>query len=215
MKFKGIFIIIFTIIFSGLYSQDWSTDVYKYGEQYPGYVVDASGKKIEGFIKYQNRYTMQNEVLFFKEKGNNKTKMKYKTADLKEYKVADKIYHCIPYSGGLSSKAIRANLLVKDGCITEYVWYNRAENAAIMQKSAGETEEEFMTRMYPPVTVYFKKGDDKPRTVDYFGLKFANKMSEWISDNKELSDNVANKEKGYKMLNFLNIIEEYNEACKE
>ena len=140
--------------------------------------------------------------------------MKYKTADLKEYKVADKVYHCIPYSGGLSGKAIRANLLVKDGCITEYVWYNRAENYAVMQKSPSETDEEFMTRMYPPVTVYLKKGDDKPRTVDYFGLKFSTKMSEWISDNKELSAKVANKENGYKMLNILNIIDECNAACE-
>ena len=213
MKLKGTLILLITVVSFSLSAQDWSTDVYKYGEQYPGYVIDGSGKKTEGFIKYQNRYTMQNSVLFYSEKGNKKSKVKYKTADLKEYKVADKIYHCIPYSGGLSGKAIRANLLVKERCITEYVWYDRAENYATMQKSTSETDEEFMARKYPPKTVYFKKGD-KPRTVDYFGLKFSSKMSEWISDNKELSLKVANKEKGYKMLNLLNIIDEYNEASE-
>jgi len=213
MRLNGIVLSLFAIISLTVGAQDWSTDVYKYGEQYPGFVIDVSGKKIEGFIKYQNRYTMQNSVLFYSEKGNKKSKVKYKTADLKEYKVADKVYHCIPYSGGLSAKAIRANLLVKEGCIAEYVWYDRAENYATMQKSPSETDEEFMIRKYPPKTVYFKNGD-KPRTVDYFGLKFSTKMSEWISDNQGLSEKVANKEKGYKMLNILNIIEEYNEACE-
>ena len=98
------------------------------GNSIPGYIVDASGKKTEGYIKYQNRYTMQNEVLFYTDKDDKKSKQDLKTKDLKEYMVADKLYHCINYSGGLSGSAIRANLVVEDGCITQYVWYNRAEN---------------------------------------------------------------------------------------
>ena len=194
-------------------AQDWSSDVYRMGELYPGYIVDANGTRTEGWIKYQNRYTMQNEVLFYTDKDNKKSKQDLKTKDLKEYKVADKLYHCINYSGGLIGSAVRANLVVKEGCITEYVWYNRAENFALMQKGANETEEEFMTRMYPPVSVYYKKGDEKPRSLDYFGLKFADKMSEYVSGNAELARKVANKEKGYGMLNILAIMDEYNASC--
>lgn len=206
---------LFTLVNFSLFAQDWSTDVYKFGEQYPGYVIDKDGKKTEGFIKYRNRYVMQNDVIFFTEKGNKKTKVKYKTADLKEYKVADKLYHCINYSGGLSKKAIRANLLVKEGCIMEYVWYNRDENWTTMRKKSGESDKEFMDRMYPPKTVYYNKQNNKqPRTTDYFAMGFAKKMSEYISDNAELSKKVAGKEKGYRMLKILNIIAEYNESCK-
>ncbi len=194
-------------------AQDWSTDVYHSGELYPGYIIDATGKKTEGFIKYQNRYTMQNEVLFYTDKDDKKSKQDLKTKDLKEYKVADKLYHCINYSGGLSGSAIRANLVVKEGCIMEYVWYNRAENWALMQKGASETEEEFMARMYPSVMVYMKPGDEKPRSLDYFGMKFADKMSEYVADNKDLAKKVADKEKGYGMLNIQAIIAEYNAAC--
>lgn len=212
---KILLLVLTLISTTGLIAQDWSTDVYKYGEQYPGYVIDAEGNKIEGYIQYQNRYTMQNTVLFFSEKDNKKTKVKYDTQDLKEYKVADKLYHCIHYSGGLMKKPIKANLVVKEGCITEYVWYNRADNFMTMQKLPNETDEEFMNRMYPPETVYLKAGDEEPRRTDYFALKFADKMSEYIADNKELSEKVANKEKGYGMLRILEIIEEYNAACKE
>lgn len=204
----GLFLLITTI-----YAQDWSSDVYRGGELYPGYIIDAAGKKTEGYIKYQNRYTMQNEVLFFTDKDDKKSKQDLKTKDLKEYKVADKLYHCINYSGGLVGSAVRANLVVQEGCITQYVWYNRAENWAIMQKGATESEEEFMARMYPSVMVFKKAGDEQPRSLDYFGLGFAKKMSEYISDNAELAKKVADKEQGYGMLKVLDIINEYNAAC--
>ena len=184
------------LLLSTSHAQDWSSDVYKTGELYPGYIIGADGKKTEGYIKYQNRYTMQNEVLFYTDKDDKKSKQDLKTKDLKEYKVADKLYHCINYSGGLSGSAIRANLVVEEGCITQYVWYNRAENWAIMQKGASETEEEFMARMYPSVMVFVKPGDEKPRSLDYFGMGFAKKMAEYVGDNKELARKVEDKEKG-------------------
>ena len=60
-----------------------------------------------------------------------------------------------------------------------------------------------MERMYPSVMVFMKPGDEKPRSLDYFGMSFANKMSEYVGDNKELAKKVADKEKGYGMLNIL------------
>lgn len=197
-----------------LSAQDWSTDVYKYGEEYPGYVIEANGNKIEGFIEYRNRYSMQNEVVFFKTKGDKKSKIKFDTGDLKEYKVADKLYHCINYSGGLLSKPIKANLLVSDGCIREYVWYNRAENYTTMQKLQGESDEDFNKRLYPPVTIYYKEGDEKPVETSYFAMKFTTKMAAYVAKDKELAAKVTAGEKGYKMLNILDIIAEYNKNCE-
>ena len=205
------------MIFTGtsLFAQDWSTDVYKYGEEYPGYIIDADGNKTEGFITYQDRYTMQNKIIFWKEKGNKKSKEKLDTKDLKEYKVADKLYHVIHYSGGLLSKPLRGNLVVKEGCITEYMWYNRDDNYLTMQKQAGESDDDYLNRKYPPTAVFLKKGDEEPKTLDNFALKFSKKMSDWIADNHDLAGKVASKEKGYGMLKFYDIIEEYNAACEE
>lgn len=213
MKIKGLLLALIAFMGMTASAQDWSSDVYKIGEEYPGYIIDTKGKKTEGFIKYRTRYSMQNEVHFFTEKGNKKTKVKFKAADLKEYMVADKLYHCINYSGGLMAKPIKANLVVKEGCIMEYVWYDRADNFMTMQRTSGESDEDFYARMYPRSTVYYKPGDDKPVTTDYFALKFAKKMAEYVASNKELSAKVAAKEKGYKMLSILSIIEEYNTAC--
>lgn len=197
-----------------VHAQDWSTDVYTYGEDYPGYVIDENGEKIEGFITYKDRYSLQNEVVFYKEKGNKKTREKYKTADLKEYKVADKLYHCIHYSGGLLKKPIRGNLLLSEGCINQYIWYNREDNYLIMQRGSEESDEEFYNRMYPSVWVLKRADSDEARSHDYFALKFAQKMAEWVADNPALAEKVKNKEKGYGMLSMVKIIDEYNAECQ-
>ena len=215
MKLKTLLSSAFLLTTFFMMAQDWSSDVYKYGELYPGYIVDASGNKTEGFIKYDNRYSMQNDVLFYTDKNDKKSKVKYATEDLKEYMVADKLYHCIHYSGGLLAKPIRANLVVKEDCITEYVWYDRAESYMTLTRGAGESEEDFYARMYPPTTVFVKNGDEEAKTIAGFALKFADKMSEWISDNTDLAGKVSAKEKGYGALNMLNIIEEYNKNCEK
>lgn len=213
MKMRYLLSLLTIILFSSLHAQDWSSTTYKYGELYEGYIIDASGKKTEGYIKYEDRYSMQNDITFYADKNDKKNKVKYKSEDLTEYKVADKLYHCIHYSGGLLAKPVRGNLVVKEGCIMEYVWYNRVEGYMTMTKNAGESDEDYYNRIYPPITVYKKKDDQDCRTVDSFAVKFKEKMSEYIADNKELAKKVLDSEKGYGMMNMIKIIEEYNAQC--
>ncbi|MFK7784896.1 MAG: hypothetical protein AB8B56_07265 [Crocinitomicaceae bacterium] len=215
MKLKSLLFSAFMLTTFFMMAQDWSTDVYRYGELYPGYIVDGTGKKTEGFIKYQNRYSLQNNIIFYTDKNNKKTKEKYKSQDLMEYKVADKLYHCIHYSGGLLKKPVRGNLVVEEGCIMEYVWYERNENYSTMRKQAGETQEEFLNRLYPPTTLFLKDGDSEVKTIAGMALKFSKKASEWLSDNSDISGKIVAKEKGYKALNILQIIDEYNESCEK
>ena len=215
MKLKSLLFSAFMLTAFIMVAQDWSTDVYKYGTLYPGYVIDEDGKKTEGFIKYQNRYSLQNDLLFYTDKDNKKSKVKYKTQDLTEYMVADKLYHVIHYSGGLLKKPLRGNLVVNDGCITEYVWYDRADDHLQMRKTGGETDNEFLDRKYPPSQLFLKDGEEEVKKPAKFLLKFSEKMAEWIADDLDLAGKVAAKEKGYKMLNLLQIIDEYNENCEK
>lgn len=214
MKIKLLFVAFIALFATAAQAQDWSSDVYRIGEQYPGYVITEGGEKIEGFIRYGDPYNMQTDVLFFGEKGNKKSKVKYKTADLKEYKVADKLYHCIHYSGGLLKKPVRANLVVSEGCITEYVWYDNPEGYALMTRGSNESIEDYYARRYTSTMVYKKQGDEEVKALSSFGIKFADKMSEFVSDNEELARKVANKEKGYGMISIQAIINEYNANCE-
>lgn len=213
MKIKGLLLAAMAFLALGASAQDWTSDAYTYGQRYEGYVIDKGGTKIEGFIQYTNQASLQDNIIFFHEKDNNKTKVKYKPADLLEYMVADKLYHCITYSGGISGKTIKGNLLISDGCIKEYRWYNKSTNP--VYKTTEESDEEFNRRKFPPVTVYWKEGVERPRSDDYFLLKYAKKIQEFISDNAELAAKVTDKEKGYGFINISRVIEEYNTACAQ
>ena len=194
-------------------AQDWSTDVYKYGESYEGYVIEKSGKKIEGFIKYRNRVAMQDDIIFYKVKDNPSTKTKYMPEDLKEFKVGDKLYHCINYSGGASLGKIKANLLRIDGCIKTYTWYERADSYNSLQKREGESDEDFGNRMFPSSTAYFKDGDEMAVNDAYFEANFEKNMASYLSDNKELSKKVKSGASGYQFFNIADIFAEYNKNC--
>tara|TARA_Y100000385_G_C13051228_1_gene619860 strand:- start:851 stop:1498 length:648 start_codon:yes stop_codon:yes gene_type:complete len=214
MKLNGFIVGLFILSSTTLNAQDWSTGKYKYGEQYEGYVVDINGDRIDGFIKYRNRAIMQDEVIFYGDKDNASTKKKYAVSDLAEFKVADKHYHCIPYSGSNGVQLIKANLVVSDeGCIKTYVWYDRASGYKSMKKRAGESDEDYGNRKFPSVKVYFKSTDGMGVTKDFFSDDFKKKMASYTSDNKELSKKVKKGENGYSERNFMAILKEFNESC--
>lgn len=213
MKYLSTALFLIAATFS--FAQEGGLTVYSSGTYYEGYVKETDGTVHQGYIRYSNPYTIQSTVEFYTDKTDKKSKVKYNTDDLSEYKVGEKIYHCIHYSGGLLDKPVKGNLLTESGCISSYVWYDKADNYMTMTKTAGESDLDFQNRKFPPTTIYLKKGEEKVHEISYFGLKFAEKMSEYVSDNEELSNKVKNKEKGYKMLNFDAIIEEYNKSCEE
>jgi hypothetical protein len=214
MKLKFSLLSVFLIAGITLFGQDWSSDTYKYDELYEGYVITKEGEKIEGYIKYRNRFVMQEEVIFFKTKTGSKKK--YLAEQLEEYKVADKHYHCINYSGGASVSKIRANLVVNDeGCIKEYVWYERAPGYNKLIQRDGESDEEFSARKYPSKAVFLKDGDEMAVTEEYFKKDFTKKMMAYVKPQKELFKKVKAAQKGYsKPFNMEAIFKEYNENCQ-
>lgn len=211
-------LLFFFFLSSAAIAQDWSTDTYKYDELYPGYVVTVKGEKIEGYIKYRNRFIMQEEVIFFSDPKMVNTKVKYEAKDLLEYEVADKHYECILYSGGKGSyPEMRGNLVIRGtGCIKEYVWYSQASGYTTMTKMEGETDEAFGNRKFPSNTVFYKTGDDIAVDTDFFKDDFAKKVAEYVSANKELAKKVKAGQSGYSREGDVRkIFEEYNASCKE
>ena len=215
MTIRNFTLSLFILLSISTQAQDWSTDSYKYGEQYAGYIIDMEGNKIEGFIKYRNRWVMQNEVIFYKKKDNTSTKTKYLVKDLVEYKVADKLYHCINYAGG-KSIAKRGNLVInKEGCVKEYLWYDRASSYTKMKLRPGETSEELGDRKFPSTVVFYKKGDGMGVTKGFFKVDFSKKAKAYFSENKIIAKKIKTGAEGYtKPHHIPAIIKEYNESCK-
>ena len=209
------FLLLFT---TSTWAQDWSSDTYKYDELYPGYVITLNGDRLDGYIKYRNRFIMQEEVIFFSDPNLSTTKKKYEAKDLSEYEVADKHYECIRYSGKKGSyPEVRGNLLIKgEGCIKEYVWYTPASGYTTMVKMDGESDEAFGNRKFPSNAVFYKMGDEFAVDLEFFQDDFAKKMAQYISANKELAKKVKAGQSGYSREGDVRrIFEEYNTGCKE
>jgi hypothetical protein len=188
-------------------AQDWSGSVYQFGKVYPGYIVKLSGDTVNGFVQHQNRSKNQTECNFYTDPNDKKSKVTYKSDDIKAYKVGDKDYRAIRYSGGLIGKAVRFNLLVADGHIARYMWYYKEQD--INMQSGNESDYDFDKRIHTEKQVYIK-GDAQPFDHDKFALRWGKVMSELVSENAELATKVSNKDKGYGLLNHYDIISEYN-----
>lgn len=188
-------------------AQDWSGNIYKFGKVYPGYIVKLSGDTVRGFVEHQTRSENQNKCNFYTDPNDKKSKVTYKADDIKGYMVGDKIYRSINYSGGLIAKPIRFNLLLEDGHLVRYMWYNKEDMNVRM---GNETEYDFDKRINTEKQVY-KKGDEQPFDHDKFALRWGKVMSALVADYKELADKITNKEDGYGFTKHYDIIKEYNE----
>lgn len=211
-----------TIIAATSFSQnstsqaDWSPEIYRVGTIYPGYIIKLDGDTIQGFIKADTRCSSggigssnQNLVQFFTSKTDKKPAAKYKPADIKGYKIADKVYESINYSGGLFKKP-NFNLVVEEGTIRIYEWYATVENYNSVFKQSGESWSDFDARRFDTKLIVAKVPTE-PIEFSMLGLSFAKKMPPMIADHKELAQKVGDKEKGYSFLKIFEVIREYNE----
>lgn len=194
---------------------DWSPEIYQVGKIYPGYIIKLDGDTIKGFLKAENRCSIagigssnQNKALFYIHESDRKPVEKYKPNDIKGYRIADKVYESINYSGGLFSKP-NFNLVVEDGAIRLYEWYSTVENYSSLSKQSGETLQDYDGRRFD-TNIIVAKDPTEPIEYGKLGLGFKKKMPPLISDNPEMAEKVANKEKGYTFLNLFDVIKEYN-----
>lgn len=187
-------IVVLLVSVTGVRSQDWSGKIYQAGKIYPGFYVTNTNDTVQGYFQHGTPAGNQKKCLFYTNEMDRKPASEFKPDDIKSYKVADKLYRSIPFSGGLNNKALRFNLVTRDGAITQYVFYSEDGNAT-------------------PEPVFHKPGDaenSKPLQMGYFALGFAKKMGAYVADYAELAAKVTGKEKGYGMLDLLAIIDEYN-----
>ncbi|HEV7781864.1 MAG TPA: hypothetical protein VGO58_11405 [Chitinophagaceae bacterium] len=197
MKRTGIVVILclaLSVVNAQRYEPDWSGKVYQVGRIYPGYYVTNTKDTVNGYFMHDDRKGNQKKCRFYTNEMDKKPSQEFKPEDIKSYKVGDKLYRTLNYSGGLLNKPLRFLLVTNDGGITEFVFYS--EDGA--QEAQG---------------IFHKPQDplhNDPITYAYFGLSFAKKLSDYISDYPALSQKVANKDKGYGLLNLLAIIDEYN-----
>ena len=216
---KNLFTFIFTVTTAlsaaAQSTGDWNPAIYQVGKMYPGYIINMEGDTVKGFLKAGSRCSIngignsnQNTAEFFINETDKKPAAKYKPTDIKGYKIADKVYESIAYSGGLFKKP-NFNLVVIDGEIRVYEWYATVEGYSTLNMQSGETWQKFDERRFDSKSVMAKKNVE-PAELSMVGLQFVKKMPAFIEDHKELVSKVTNKEKGYSFLQIWAVIDEYN-----
>ncbi len=121
---KKLFVLILLALPFAMQAQDWSGDVYKIGRIYPGFYITNSGDTIEGYFKHGDQVDNQKRCSYYQNETDKKPTQVFKPEDIKGYKVGDKMYHSIHFSGGLTAKPLRFNLVTKEGAITISVFYD-------------------------------------------------------------------------------------------
>jgi len=198
MRITGLIALLFFSVSALAQTPDWSGAVYRIGYKYPGYVVQNSGDTLSGYLLHGSNGGNQKRCEFFTNETDSKPTKVYKPDELKEYLVGDKHYKSIHYSGGLTAKPLMFVLVVKEGAITEFYWYNEEPGVRPPDQKYD--------------IVYHKIHQPESKVVgnDKFIFGFGKNMSEFIADYPELAEKVKNKEKGYNLLDINKIMDEYN-----
>ena len=206
------------LIVSGLGFSQIEDNWEDHSEKLPGYIITKKGEKIEGYLKRFLKIKSQRKVKFFKTLESKPET--YNAKELQAYKIADDYYESHPYEG-LSGKTKVFLLRTIEGKITVFEYYIRVEDdkgaeMSLGKKSNTEIILDFDGTKIETQILALKDGKEylkfsSPKMV----LSFKKIMSKYVSDYPELAKKIKNKEKGYKVWNVLNIINEYNAHFEE
>ncbi|MCA1761775.1 MAG: hypothetical protein ABR574_06740 [Cryomorphaceae bacterium] len=168
------------------------TDGFRTNAFYDGYIIHTDGSRERGFVQYLNEEDRYEKVVFRKEQ--NGKKLKYKVKDLNGYMVAETTYRAVEYEDVLF-KGRKFLIVENEGCINTYSYTERKDDGTW-------------------ATITILENDNRAVNTQKFALNFSNSMAELVQDDADLAAKVAAKQKGYRILSMYDIVEEYNENCK-
>ena len=185
----------------------------EHSEKLPGYVITNKGERIDGFLKRFLKIKSQRKVKFFKTLDDKP--VVYKAKDLKAYQIADDYYETHPYEG-LSGKTKVFLLRTVEGKIDLFEYYIRVEDnqgkeMTISKKGNTEVILDFDgTKIQTEVMAVREDGKRLKFTSPKLLFSFKGVMSKYVGDYPELAKKIKSKEKGYRVLAILKIVNEYN-----
>ncbi len=186
LSFYAVIAAMFMLFSTQLVAQDYIP-----GQIYEGYIVKEDGSRVQGFIRYGTLEQNRGLCEFYTDKTNRKTRTKYKVKDIAGYKVGSEEYISVDFRSVIKQRLF-AKVEAKGHIMILSVAEPSKDNPNAFEYVMG-----------------LKKGDEEAIGTARF-IRFAKQMSEYVEDYSELSQKIANKEKGYRLLDMYSIIEEYN-----
>ena len=163
---------------------------YSYHE---GHIIHNNGTKERGLLQYLPEEERYQKVIF--KKNDDAKKQKFKVTQLSGYTLAEKDFKAMEYDDILG-KGRKFLIIDTIDCISSYHYTAQDDEGT-----------------WNVINVY----DNGERAVNCqkLALGFSKKMAEFLAADEELSKKVADKERGYGLINLHKVIAEYNQRCKK
>jgi len=194
MKKNSFFILLgLFLLSSSIMSQSYYTPG-KLGRWVNGYIIKSTNDTVKGKIAYQHYATNQSNISFSIDGTDEKTII-CRPNDLLGFWMEETFW-----MSTINTKLQAENneklfvLMVRQGPISLYEYYKEDDEASDGWKTIS----------------LIKKMDENYSIAGNLLLGFKKKMSEYVSEYKDLAEKIANKEKGYRVLHINKIIDEYN-----
>lgn len=187
------------------------TTALKRGTVYPGYFITLDGDTVHGYILNSNLWYNQTMVFYYKDSTDRENRIKFRAKEIKGYKVGNRIYDSFKHPGSYSTHSYNFFYRRITGPLCYYIWYydpDRGNLSEPVLTLEGIAEALILEDGELWTQDIVRKGDGE--LIDVNPIGFAKKMSQIIEDEPELAKKIKNKEEGYRSIDMLKIVEEYN-----
>ena len=172
---------------------------------FPGWYISSQGDTVKGKIFLSNQIDNQSAFKFSTD-PQHATVSDFNTATSKGYLVKDRLYrkYNLMLDNSMQTLFLRC---IQDGDVCLYAYCslpNVAIQDGIYTRQVGNTDEKFQDVKW----IVTKSSGDPIVVPD--GKKFIELMQQLMSDNTELVNKIATKQKGYRQSDIAMIILEYD-----
>jgi hypothetical protein len=213
--YSNLFVLFLSLIPALGYSQESQPEPER-GSVLPGFIITLQGDTVKGDLLNINLWQNQKMTFFYTDPNDQKGRVKYTPKEIRAYQVGTRYYESTkhPFTNSIRSE----NFLLRkvDGAIKYYVWYYDEDKSKLMvwdKISLADLGKAFLFDESELWKEEFgkKKNEETIMPFDFkFLLKFARNMADYVKDDVELAQKIANKTEGYKNINIEAIIREYN-----
>jgi hypothetical protein len=186
------------------------------GSVLPGYIITLQGDTVIGYLLNINLWLNQKMTFFYTDPDDREGRIKYTPKEIRAYQVGSRYYESFkhPFTNSIRSE----NFLMRkvDGPIKYYVWYYDEDKSKLMTLDNISLADLGKAFLFDESELWkdefgMKNNEENLTQFNFrFLLKFSKNMAEYVKDDVELAQKIANKEEGYKNINIETIIREYN-----
>jgi hypothetical protein len=213
--YSNLFVLFLSLIPALGYSQESQPEPER-GSVLPGFIITLQGDTVKGDLLNINLWQNQKMTFFYTDPNDQKGRVKYTPKEIRAYQVGTRYYESTkhPFTNSIHTE----NFLLRkvDGEIKYYVWYFDEDKSKLMvwdKISLDDIGKAFIFDESELWKQEFGKKKNEKTIMEFdfkFLLKFARNMSDFVKDDVELAQKIANKTEGYKNINIEAIIREYN-----